>query len=151
VFFNVQFLNLTCVDCWFVLIKYFNGPTILFVVLRCLQGWLSPLTLWQCSPFGDGMWSLIIGRLHFPQALADGRDETLLSTNETGKEIVSVKTFATQNFVLHFTFSSCRHTFSCSSPKHIDRLEFFFKGSKNGTKINSNHPFFYINKLSCYS
>jgi hypothetical protein len=70
--------------------------------------------------------------------MANGRDETLLSTNETaGKEIVSVKTFATQNFVLHFTFSSYRHTFSCSSPKHIDRLEFCFKGSKNLTKINS--------------
>jgi hypothetical protein len=77
---------------------------------------------------------------HFPQALANGRDKTLLCTNETaGKEIVSVKTDASQNFVLNLlAFSSYRHIFSCSSQKHIERSEFCFKGSKNGTtkKIN---------------
>jgi hypothetical protein len=76
-----------------------------------------------------------MGRFYFPQALANGRDETLLCTNETaGKEIVSVKNNATQNFVFHFTFSSYRNTFSCSSSKHIERSEFYFKVSKNKTK-----------------
>jgi hypothetical protein len=40
---------------------------------------------------------------HFPQALANGRDKTLLCTNETaGKEIVSVKTDASQKLRVKF-------------------------------------------------
>jgi hypothetical protein len=61
------------------------------------------------------MWArFFAGRFNFPQAKPDGRDKTMLCTNETArKEIVSVKNDASQNFVLHFTFSSYRHVFSC--------------------------------------
>jgi hypothetical protein len=117
---------------------------ILFGVLRCLQGYRRTLTFWQCSS-SFWRWDVIsglVGLISFQVSFSSGAGEWLwwdfaVHERDSWKSLISVKNDASQNFVLRFTFSSYRHIFICSSSKHIEGSEFCFKGSKNGTQINS--------------